>query len=249
MIVFITAFLKVYDDQENPKPIEERFNQFLYILDTLIPIHLFISKEFIYLLDRIDNNKKSNLTIHEIELEDTWTYHSYHSYKYNSDVYLPSIRSPLKDTEKYILTMNSKLEFIDIVDKILYDKYTHYAWLDFNLFHVIKDKEIAIQKLKNLNNIHSTGVIIPGCWEKGIRIEIEFILNTINWRFCGGVIIGDRNNMRKLCDLNKEQFPIFLEKYKKITWEVNMWAYYEYYHEFEFTWFSADHNDSIIPIL
>lgn len=145
--------------------------------------------------------------------------------------------------------MNSKLEFIDKILKSEYKDYTHYAWLDFNLFHVIKDKDLAVQKLKNLNNISSTGIIVPGCWEKGYRIDIDLILNMINWRFCGGVMIGDRENMKKLCNLNKEQFPIFLEKYKKITWEVNMWAYYEYYHNIDFIWHPSDHNDSIIPII
>jgi hypothetical protein len=248
MIVFITAFLKVYDDQENPKPIEERFKEFLYILYTNIPIHLFISKEFLYLLDTLDNNKKSNLTIHMIELEDTWTYQTYLKYNVDKDISLPSLRTNNKDTEKYILTMNSKLEFIE---KILYNcpNYTHYAWIDFNMFHIIKDKELGVEKLKCLNKLNCGGIIVPGCWEKGFRTDIYLISNMINWRFCGGIILGDRDNMEKLCRLNREQFSEFLKKYKKLTWEVNMWAYYEFYHNFEFKWFKGDHDDSIIPVI
>jgi hypothetical protein len=240
-MVIVSAFLKIYEDAKNPKSVNDRFLQFLYLVETGIPIHLFISKEYVHLLNSLNKEQKKIITLHEIELEDTSTFQIY---KKCENASLPINRNVDKDTEKYIILMNTKIEFLQkIIEKY---HHSHYLWVDFNIFHVIKDKKLAIEKLKSIN-INFNGIMIPGCWTKGYRIDN--IINTINWRFCGGILFGDRDSLIKLYELHYQEFPNFLQKYKTLTWEVNMWAYYEYYCNncINFIWFQADHDDSIIP--
>jgi len=247
MIALVTALIKIYDKEDNPIKIEDRFNEFLNILETKLPIYLFISKEYIYLIDSIDVSKKQNLFVYQIELEDTWTYKTYEYIKSFSHINLPYFKNHKKDTERYILTMISKLEF---VQKVIEDhnNYEYYSWIDFNLFHVIKDKNKGIDKLVLLKELKDEkGVLVAGCHRKGENFEN--ILNCINWRFCGGTLLGDKESLLKLCNLNKELFPEFLNRHKTLVWEVNLWAYYEYYYPFEkhnIIWFKGDHDETII---
>ena len=68
------------------------------------------------------------------------------------------------------------------------------------------------------------------------------ILEIINWRFLGGFFIIDKNNINKLVN----ETTLLLKNINMLTWEVNIWAILEYNNCFNFGWYKADHNNSII---
>ena len=127
-------------------------------------------------------------------------------------------------------------------------KTQHFAWIDFNLSHIFKRKEATSNYMKFLTTCKWKPRFIanPGCWEKGQGMES--IVDNINWRFCGGFMIGDGQSFLDLFDLYLEHFTVFMHRYRHITWEVNFWAWLEVNAGWEIVWFKADHDDSIVRI-
>jgi hypothetical protein len=94
---------------------------------------------------------------------------------------------------------------------------------------------------------------IPGCHNKltnydNNNLELQEELRTICWRFCGGFFWGDKSSLVEFYKLYIENFPLFIERYKTLVWEVNFWAWLELNFNWSPNWYLADHNDSIIDV-
>ncbi len=122
------------------------------------------------------------------------------------------------------------------------------SWIDFRIFHVITN----ISESQNYIKLISKSVLkekflaLPGCWHKGRCMQ--YVYNTIIWRFCAGFLIGDKESVINMINLYEKYFPIILKESKKIIWEANIWAILELYYGLEIDWYLADHNDSIIAL-
>ena len=71
--------------------------------------------------------------------------------------------------------------------------------------------------------------------------------SAISWRFCGGFFLGDKSSIEAFYDIHKRNFKAVIVS-KGLSWEVNVWALYEYAYGLQCTWFKADHNDSIVKL-
>lgn len=216
---------------------------FKRIADTGIPIHVFLSpglrNDFQEVIPKLN-------TIHitEISFTELDTYKIVDSIELN----LPSVRSPNKDTRNYMILMNAKAEFLFQSIQLNPFNSKHYAWIDFGIGHIFHDwpnSLLQLQKIANYELIESF-LTFPGCWQTGR--DIENLFNRINWRFCGGFFVGDINSLLDLYDIYMLNLLRILEENKCMTWEVNIWHWFEHHLGWKPTWYAADHNDSIIYI-
>jgi hypothetical protein len=95
-------------------------------------------------------------------------------------------------------------------------------------------------------NLAPSFLAIPGCWDAMKPADVDKYLDQIHWRFCGGFFIGDRDSVLELCDLVRQMLPFFIKNYRKLTWEVNFWAFLETIGGWTPAWYKADHNESIL---
>lgn len=152
---------------------------------------------------------------------------------------LPRHRKEEKDTRAFLLLQNSKLEFLRMATDLADDEYTHFAWIDFGIMKISKNHDEFIEKLRALNP-GSARVLAPGCWPKSDATVDD---DQVNWRFCGGFFVADRVNATATALLHREEMKASL----KLTWEVNNWAKLEMkYGPETFTWYKADHDDTLI---
>ena len=163
---------------------------------------------------------------------------------------LPNHRNHEKDTFSYILNSHVKHELLEkAIISNLFDS-THFAWFDFNIISLFKNKKETGEYLKWINQMKlaNTYIAFPGCWPKLEKEKIDDVLNNVHWRFCGGFFIGDIHSMKQFCELYKEKMPEFLNEYKKLVWDFNFWAWLESFHEERWNpkWYRGDHNDSIL---
>ena len=161
---------------------------------------------------------------------------------------LPQHRNLEKDTESHLLQINSNYEYMkDAIEKNVWNS-THFAWIDPNIFDVFKDKVASKEYLRILSQrtLNPHFFAIPGCWNKTEITEAS--VDSVNWRFCGGFYIGDKSSVMDFCLLCERHFPQYILASKCLTWDINFWAWLELTTKWLPTWYSADHNDSIIRI-
>ena len=223
---FVTAFLDLHETRSKDKSTEARIEYFRQLNATGVRLHVFVSPEHIDKLPLINNGVVETITLEEL-----------HMYTIAPQG-IPENRSDVHDTRNFLILMNAKIEFIKRAIESGYHSSTHYAWVDFNLYHVLKDVESA-DELRAIyySKLPSICMFFPGCWPKRV------IWDSVNWRFCGGFFLGDKTSLLKFYDVYIHEYPHM----PKLTWEVNTWAYLESLGV-HFDWFKADHNKTIIEI-
>ncbi len=174
---------------------------------------------------------------------ETWTHRTFQE----STCRLPTGRSPEKDSLGYITLQHSKIEW---VANALYHRptATHAAWIDFRLPHVFKSPADSLAQLKALPGSEwlNGPLYIPGC-----HAPKPFVVEQLehpHWRFCGGFFLGSRHSLMDFWTKTLTYLPTWLNSYSVASWEVNFWAWLESAHGWTPTWYSADHNDSIVKI-
>jgi hypothetical protein len=189
--LFVSSFINVYNDRKELKSVDFCFKQFEKLAESGIDIVLFVSHDIESILIPI-LEKYPNIRIHRVlKLEDTWTWSVFNRKEYN----LPVNRFPPKDKKEYFSLINCKIEFLnEIINDTQYNEYTGFVWIDFSIFHVIKNIEVAQKNLQLLSIKPINSLIIPGCWESPY-LKYEQITNSVYWRFCGGIIVGNRENL------------------------------------------------------
>jgi hypothetical protein len=248
---FVSAFMNIYETPFQNKDLEWRFMQFRKLCQTGIPLAVFCSRDCEdYFRSDILTKYPNVLLLDVLDLSDTWTYKTYDKVQRetNNSVELPNTRNPAKDTQEYLLLMNAKTEYIiKAVEKNPFNS-SHFAWIDFNIFHIFGGKEgVVTNHLRNLSRriLQPYFLSFPGCWSKEQVVE-EFLINDICWRWCGGFIIGSGDRMLELHKTYTDHFENFLREKRKLVWEVNFWAYLELRHGLSVVWYPGDHNETIL---
>lgn len=227
-LTLVTAYYKIYDDSDN----ENYMDYFFKIADKGPNIVLFLDPIYADFAPKFE--KYSNVkVINNIPFEQFPI-----SKMYPSDCNLPLTRNEKKDTYKYLVLMNSKLEFIKMAKP--YISTSNVGWIDFGITKILKSVDVAWEKLKNIQ-IPEDKILVPGCNQK-----MSVYADHVHWRFCGGLIFGTLENVLKFQDLAYNKLSSNQAENNKLTWEVNVWADMEQNGlENFFQWYSADHNDRI----
>ena len=234
-VTFVSAFI---DIGSKVKSTEHRMRLFKHLADSGIPIHLFLSSSFIEEYYAIVGEAK-NVRVEPVELEDLETYKEIA----DLDYIVPISTNPSKDTAKYHIVQNAKIELVDKVRRL--KETTHYAWIDFNICQIFRDIPNSMEYLATKLRLED-GLSIPGCWPLGTNTVEDKLFLSIHWRFCGGFFVGDAKSVEKFYRVYRENFRMFVESSRTLTWEVNVWHYFELMGYLKPNWYIADHNDSII---
>jgi glycosyltransferase involved in cell wall biosynthesis len=218
-LTLVTAFFRLRDRVVDE---DEAFRQFGKLASCGMPIILFLDRK---LADRAPNYP--NVRIELTDLESLWPFG-------RKEKSLPPVTgTPGKDTRDFLLLQNAKLDLLALAKKL--DSSTHFAWIDFGVMKITKDPTSFMTRLRELRPPPSC-VLAPGCWNKAPRpAEI------VNWRFCGGFLLVDRESIPALV----ERYHDVFRRMKRLTWEVNVWAEMELRGQ-RFDWYEADHDDSLI---
>jgi hypothetical protein len=155
---------------------------------------------------------------------------------------LPSTRNVTKDTKEFFGLMNTKTEFILRASELCEDDTL--IWIDFGILKISKYSERFINKLKSINTTSFSKIIIPGCWSFGR----PFTVNSVNWRFCGGILVIPRKHVLTFYEHSKNVLNDFCKQSNyKLTWETNVWNIVEFCAmKNDIAWYFADHDDSMI---
>ena len=241
-LTYVSCFVNI-NCKEPHKTHQWRMDNFIHIARTGVPVVLYVDDE-IKAAYKDTWNQYPNVVLRDVDYSKSWTYKVCSLYKDN----LPAFRNMVKDSFLFLCLMNMKIEFIvNAVNENPFNT-NHFAWIDFNLSHIFKQKKATCEYMKFMTTCKWNPRFIanPGCWERGQGMEN--IVDNINWRFCGGFMIGDGQSFIELFDLYLEHFTVFTHRFRHLTWEVNFWAWLEINAKWEITWFKADHDDSIVRV-
>ena len=244
-ITFVSAFIDLKEERETRHTPVSRFNFFEELASTGINIHLFLSYSYKGLYQDIIGHRQ-NVFVDFIELADLSTYKELNGVKYT----LPATDNALKDTAAYHILNNAKAEFVERAIKQGQFPAETYAWIDFSIGHVFREVRDSLKYLKDVGTSLEpvpTGLYFPGCWYT--HYGIYDLFSKISWRFCGGFFVGDKASLLGFAELHRANFRAIVEKSGVLPWEVNIWHYLELHCGFKPTWYSADHNDSIVRFI
>ena len=229
-LTFVTAYYKIYDDSDN----ENYVDYFIKLAEKGPKVILFLDPLYQAVAEKFE--PFPNVTvINNVAFEDLAV-----AKLFPQDCVMPTSRNEKKDTYKYLVLMNSKLEFIKLAAELITT--TNVAWIDFGITKILKNVDVAWQKLTNIQ-IPADKVLIPGCTQKG---TVSY--NNVHWRFCGGLVFGSVQNISKFQELAYAQLTKMQKESNQLSWEVNVWAVLEQQQQAVdfFQWYSADHNDRIM---
>lgn len=241
-VTFVTSFFNIYEtDYDAKKTIPWRVERFEEMARTGINICIYTSPDF---AKYIDLEKFPNVILFSTD--------SLFINEQSVECSLPTVRNETKDTAEYLTVINSKTQFMaDAVKKNPFGT-THFAWVDFNLSHVLFSGKPSLRYLKDLGQrtFKPKMFAIPGCWDhKYNNVHVGHVTECIFWRFCGGFFIGDAESILKFDDLYKQKYPEFIAAYRKLVWEVNFWAWLEVNSDWAPEWYAAGHDDTILTNL
>ena len=137
-VTFVTSFFNIYEtDYDAKKTIPWRVERFEEIARTGINICVYTCSDY---AKYIDLEKFPNVILMDATrgANDLWIAEQ------SADCSLPNVRNETKDTAGYLTVINSKTQFMaDTVKKNPFGT-THFAWVDFNLSHVLFDGEPSL---------------------------------------------------------------------------------------------------------
>jgi len=251
-ITFVSAFMNIYDTPYQNKDIEWRFRHFKKIAETGIQLAIFCSHDCKSYMNILTEEYPNIKVIKYIDLSETWTYQLCAEVEatIGEPLSLPNSRTIEKDTREYIILMNAKTEYLKMaIDENAWSS-THFAWIDFNIYHIFQGREQYVNeylKTMSMRTMLPYFLTLPGCWGKE-HVHEEFLVNNICWRFCGGFFIGSADRIIEFHKCYQDYFAAFLVSTKKLVWEVNFWAYLELRHGLSVIWYQGDHNQRILEI-
>jgi hypothetical protein len=249
---FVTAFMNIYDTVYQNKDLDWRFQHFRKLAQTGIQLAVFVSPDCIEYMNRILVEFPNVRVVRYVNLSETWVYQAFYKVQeqLGEPIALPNARNVEKDTKEYLLLMNAKTEYLKWAIENNPFGSTHFAWIDFNIYHIFGGKELCVHELLMglaKRTMHPYFLTMPGCWGKE-HVREEFLINDICWRFCGGFFIGSGDRVLELHSYYLRYFEQFLLEKRKLVWEVNFWAYVELVHSLSVIWYPGDHNERILEI-
>lgn len=217
--MFVTAFLR---PKTSYRSVERYLAEFRTLAATGIPLLLFLDETLLGM------EFPPNVRVIPTSLDTSWV---------PANVQLPAHRNLNKDTLDYFCIQLSKLSYL--VKARDYTEDSFLAWIDFGVFHMIREPEICGQLLRQIASSEGPRdkILAPGCWPAG-----TYDWNSVAWRFCGTFLFGHRDlfplALERQNQLVRDQLP-------RLTWEVNYWAQMDDL----FQVYMANHDDTLFSLV
>lgn len=230
--MYVTCYYDIYN---NPEKKANYIAFFKELAESGVPILLFTDPSFVALFDLFP----STVTVIPMDLTSCEMYQI--GMKYNGE--LPSNRNPEKDIKEYFCLINTKVEFLKKAAEMYPDLDT-FMWIDFAIMKLVENKEIFLNKVKEIHTRKFTKITIPGCWD----IDYLFSCDDIYWRFCATFLVMPRIHLERLYEDCKHILTTFCTNpLYKLTWEANIWYIVEYHYEKDIIdWYFAKHDDGLL---
>jgi len=160
-----------------------------------------------------------------------------------------------KNTLEYMFVQCHKTEWLKIAifmidqNKDLFKFIPELIWIDFGIYHMIRNDDIFQKGLKSIEDNNSivphSKIRIGSCWDVSKKYNIDIYKN-VAWYFAGSLFGGPTNKLIEFADLMKSKCIEIIREKKSLMWEVNVW-YLIYLENPElFDTYLCNHNISII---
>jgi hypothetical protein len=150
------------------------------------------------------------------------------------DVALPRCRSPEKDTAYYLCVQMSKLKCLAHASQ----HSTHLAWIDYGIFHMIKDVSSTQDILRAVAGLLPQRQLPKILSPAGHLFPVD-VWHVPRWSFLGSVLFG---RSRAFAEAYRRQTELVLENLPKLTWEINYWTLMPEHFE----GYPSGHDDGIV---
>jgi hypothetical protein len=228
----ITSMLIPQSNGQMTMPVTDYLAHFEHLVATGLPIVLYLAPSL------VGSVHAPNVTVVPTAIEDLPLWRAMQGL----DLRLPAQINTFKDTADYLALVNSKTELVRRTIAMT-DVDAMHAFVDFGIFHVIRDTARAQHRLRALGDTYAKLVTLAGInRDVADYVEIADYVDRVNWRFCGGFFYGPTAAMAEFAVRHQRRARALLPT---LTWEVNVWAWMERQGELACQWYQAGHDDSI----
>lgn len=244
---FVTAYIylpSTYTNGGNENnPLHWRITHFEDIASTGIPICLYSCQVTRPILEEVAA-KYTNVRLMDYD----YTLSNTYKVMMRHDLARPRYRNVLKDTLEYMVLMNCKIDFMNHAVQENPWNTDSFAWIDFGIGYILKDRENTLKQLQSIGRKRCISDTIAIAGINDPPPTIDYILDAVYWRFCGGFFIGNKTTIKDFYLKCKIYYLVFIAKYKYIVWEVNIWAWLENIGAWRPLWYLANHDDTIFNV-
>lgn len=153
--------------------------------------------------------------------------------------------NPTKDTIDYMFLQCHKTEFLRKVAEINPFETENMTWIDFGIFHMIKNDEDLQKGILQLSHRQYPNIRIASCVNPNEPCNTDIYMNVV-WFFAGSIIGGNKSCLIQFADLMKDKCISIIEEKHHIMWEINIWYLLYQDHKQLMDAYSANHNLSIL---
>ena len=217
---FVTAFFKPATSYRTET---EYFNLFRQLANTGVSILLFLDTQY------LNRDFPSNVRVIPIDLDTSFL---------PETPVLPSHMHPVKDSAHYMCIQLNKFRVMN--EALAYTETPYLAWIDFGVFHMIRDKYRVTEMLHTIerSTFRTDRIVSPG----SKIVDLTDVWTRPVWRLFGTFWVGHRNLIPLAYS---RQMMLVRENLPKLSWEVNYWAMMDEYFDI----YPSGHNDSIFTSL
>lgn len=230
MLVYVTSLYSVRDDY-----LSTLYHNFQQLVSNIsATTYVFTDRELPFAVP-------SNCHVIQKELYEFNTY----QHCLQASARLPTSRNKQKDTAEFMALMNTKVEMVWVAAPLFSSDVTHVAWIDAGITKILSPR--ALSSLTSLMQKHQEvgwpqrSVTAPGCWVSPCAPSSDAIC----WRFCGGFCVIPVDLVTPFYEAVTAMLVTWLRA-GHLVWEVNIWAAVEWKERAWFTWWGADHNDTML---
>ena len=244
MSTIVTAFITNINNIEF-RSYEKYIELGKILLSQPIPTICFLEK---YIYDEYFKHHESQYpqTLFRIfERADNYLY----EYEPILENFLIETDNPKKDTPGYMFIQCHKTEWIKMaIDENPFHT-SNFVWIDFGIFHMIRDELQFAVALKKLVRKKYDSVRIASCIDPNLPCHChpeKNIKKNVLWFFAGSIFGGNKSSLLHFANRMKEFTIEFIQNNRHIMWEVNIWYLLHQKHKDIFLPYRADHNLSIL---
>lgn len=262
----VTSFLNYYHTPLTSKTLKLRFSRLRVLLDIELPIVIYVSPDLVGALETYVSALRTRGHIRMVPLKKP-IFESSYAYLIANQLQLglPEKRLIPKDTLEYICYLHSKIGFIHHVSSLNPFQTNHFIWMDFDIstmWERVRDIQLflrhlfahEIQRVTAIPPTEKEGskpvstsseLFVPSCWAYEKR-DLQTLCDRVCWRFCTNFFVGTSESIQHLYYLYTEYYQPFLSEQKKMTWDMNFWAYLEQEKGWNPISYTANHDDTMV---
>jgi len=244
-LVFVTAWIDLGAEHIEKTP-ASRLDHFKRLASSGISLFVFTSPSNIDVMEKVRIEFPNIVGLRSVEMDEFQSVRTIRSF---IDLRLPTSLNDNKDTHGFLELMLAKIDFV--YQALAYTDATHLAWIDFNIAHVFDDSINALESLQDLQqrDLEPHLLTFPVIWNRS-DFNMEELIQRVNWRFAGGLFLGDRYSLEQWYKLCSDTLRLFLAQTQTLVWEVNFWAWLEnaYPNSFRPQVYTSDHDNSLVAV-